>query len=382
MNKLKRDATFWIITSQVTILNFFLGGFGPAQPLLRQEQHTSLTVAGLHGTMMGLASIIAGMLQTSLVHKFGRKNSAWLGLTIFAIGVPIFATGNSVAITLPATLFLSTGFTITINNAVTQLTHHYPTNSDLSISQMNGVNSAGYVVGTVVVGTLAFYDISWRLGLLACVPMALIVYYLGHNKIKDSHDHDAPKQIGKLSRDYWIAWIGFYASISSEFATTFWAATLIMDRTGAGAAISTICIATVGTGMGIGRWFGPVWLKKLTVDQRITTFLTIQIFGFMAFWLSHNLALSIFLLFVIGLGISGQFSMSSVRLIRLSEGRPDLAMGISAYAAGIAIASAPFLLAFVGDHIGISKAYLIVPIYIAISYLAIRLVSSEVPQQR
>jgi predicted MFS family arabinose efflux permease len=332
--------------------------------------------------MMGLASIIAGMLQTSLVHKFGRKNSAWLGLTIFAIGVPIFATGNSVAITLPATLFLSAGFTITINNAVTQLSHHYPTNSDLSISQMNGVNSAGYVAGTVVVGTLAFYDISWRLGLLACVPMAMFVYYFGHNKIKDSHDHEASKQSGKLSREFWIAWIGFYASISSEFATTFWAATLIMDRTGTGAAISTLCIATVGTGMGIGRWFGPAWLRKLTVDQRITAFLTIQMISFIAFWLSHNLTLSIFLLFVIGLGISGQFSMSSVRLIRLSEGRPDLAMGISANAAGIAIASAPFLLAFVGDHIGISRAYLIVPFYIALSYLAIRLVSSEVPQQR
>ena len=153
MNKLKRDTTFWTITGQVTILNFFLGGFGPAQPLLRVEQNTSLTIAGLHGTMMGLASIIAGALQTSLVHRFGRKNSAWLGLTIFALGVPIFATGNSVAVTLPATLFLSTGFTITINNAITQLSHHYPKNSDLAISQMNGVNSAGYVFGTVIVGT-------------------------------------------------------------------------------------------------------------------------------------------------------------------------------------------------------------------------------------
>ena len=209
MNKLQRDSTFWTITGQVTILNFFLGGFGPAQPLLREEQNTSLTIAGLHGTMMGLASIIAGALQTSLVHKFGRKNSAWLGLTIFALGIPIFATGNSVSVTLPATLFLSTGFTITINNAITQLSHHYPKNSDLAISQMNGVNSAGYVFGTVIVGTLAFYDISWRLGLLACVPMVILVYILGRNKIEGSHDHDVPKQVGKLSRQYWIAWFGF-----------------------------------------------------------------------------------------------------------------------------------------------------------------------------
>ena len=381
MTKVTRDGTFWTITGQVTILNFFLGGFGPAQPLLRQEQHTSLTVAGLHGTMMGLASIIAGILQTGLVHKFGRKNSAWLGLSIFTAGVPVFALGNSVAITLPATLFLSTGFTILINNAVTQLSHHYPKNSDLVISQFNGINSAGYVIGTITVGTLAFYNFSWRLGLLACVPMTFLIYYFGKNKIEDPNDHKTEKQGGKLSKKFWIAWIGFYASISSEFATAFWAATLIMNRTGADAAISTLCIATVGTGMGLGRWFGPLLLKKFSVDKRVEILLLIQMFSFAAFWLSHNLMVSLILLLLVGMGISGQFALSSIRLIRLSDNRPDLAMGISAYAAGIAIASAPFMLAFVGDHIGISRAYLIVPVYVALSYLAVKLASSEAQQQ-
>ena len=56
-----RDKTFWAIALQVTILNFFLGGFGPAQPLLRADQGTSLTIAGLHGTAMGIAGICAGL---------------------------------------------------------------------------------------------------------------------------------------------------------------------------------------------------------------------------------------------------------------------------------------------------------------------------------
>jgi predicted MFS family arabinose efflux permease len=208
--------------------------------------------------------------------------------------------------------------------------------------------------------------------------MVILVYFLGRNKIEGAHDHDVPKQVGKLSKSYWIAWFGFYASISSEFATAFWAATLIMDRTGANPAISILCIATLGTGMGLGRWFGPVVLKQFSVDMRVKIFLILQMASFAAFWLSHNLTISILLLLFIGLGISGQFAMISIRLIRLSDNRPDLAMGYSAYAAGIAIASAPFLLAFMGDYIGISRAYLIVPVYIAISYLAVHKVSSEV----
>ena len=377
MSKLQRDAAFWTIAGQATILNFYLGGFGPAQPLLREEQGTSLTVAGLHGTMMGLAAIIAGFIQPILVHKYGRRNVSWLGLVIFSIGVPVFALGNTVYITLLSVLFSCVGFNFVILNMVTQLSHHYPKTPDLAVSQSNAINSVGYVLGTVAVGTLATYGISWRIALLLCIPAALLLYFFGRDKIVDSHDYDAPKQSGKLGIKYWIAWFGFFATISSEFATAFWAATLITDRTGADPAISTLCIAALGTGMGIGRWFIPIWLRKTSLDNRLRAILSLQFVAFMVFWLSHNLQVSLIALLFVGLGISGQFSMSSVRLIKLSDNRPDLAMGISAYAAGLAIALAPFFLAFLGDLIGISKAYLMVPVLIALAFLALQLVSSE-----
>lgn len=382
MSKLKRDAAFWTIASQATILNFYLGGFGPAQPLLRAEQGTSLTVAGLHGTMMGIAAIIAGLIQPNLVHKYGRRNLSWVGLAIFSIGVPVFALGSSIYLTLPSVLFSCVGFNFVILNMVTQLSHHYPKTPDLAVSQSNAINSIGYVLGTIAVGTLATYNISWRLALLLCVPAAIILYIFGKDKIVDSHDHDAPKQSGKLSMKFWIAWVGFFATISSEFATAFWAATLISDRTGADPAISTLCITALGTGMGIGRWFIPIWLRKTTLDNRLKSILALQFCAFMVFWFSHNLQVSLIALLFIGLGISGQFSMTSVRLIKLSDNRPDLAMGKSAYAAGAAIALAPFFLAFLGDRVGISQAYLMVPALIAIAFAAMQMVSSEAPLSR
>jgi predicted MFS family arabinose efflux permease len=88
------------------------------------------------------------------------------------------------------------------------------------------------------------------------------------------------------------------------------------------------------------------------------------------------------MLLFVGIGISGQFPMTMVRIIKLSDNKPDLAMGKSAYAAGLAIALAPFLLGFFGDRIGISKAYLMVPILIVVSISALLLVPSEAPQKR
>ena len=382
MSKLKRDSLFWTVAGQATILNFFLGGFGPAQPLLQEEQGTSLTVAGLHGTMMGIAAIIAGLIHPHLNHKYGRRNTSWVGLTIFTIGLPFFALGPSINFTLPAVLFSCVGFNFVILNMVTLLSHHYPATPDLAVSQSNGINAVGFVIGTVLVGTLASFGISWRLGLLLCIPATIALYIFGREKIIDNHVADAPKQNGKLGAKFWIAWFGFFATISSEFATSFWSAALLSNRTGASAAFSTICVAALGTGFGIGRWFIPIWMRKTTLDIRLKTILSIQLISFMLYWFSHNLIFSLLMLLFVGIGISGQFPMTMVRILKLSGNKPDLAMGKSAYAAGLAIAVAPFMLGFLGDRIGISKAYLMVPILIAISFAVILLVPSEAPQKR
>ena len=61
-HKIKRDRYFWTVALQTVCVNIFLGSFGPSQPLLRADQGTSLTVAGLHGTALGIASIASSKL--------------------------------------------------------------------------------------------------------------------------------------------------------------------------------------------------------------------------------------------------------------------------------------------------------------------------------
>ncbi|MEY4497869.1 MAG: hypothetical protein RLZZ364_1174, partial [Actinomycetota bacterium] len=81
-----------------------------------------------------------------------------------------------------------------------------------------------------------------------------------------------------------------------------------------------------------------------------------------------------------GLGISMQFALTSLRLISHSEGRPELAIGKSSAAAGIAIGGAPFLLGVLGDSFGISRAYLMVPTLISIAIAVVILVPSHMSQ--
>jgi predicted MFS family arabinose efflux permease len=380
---LQRDRVFWTISAQIALVNFYLGGFGPAQPLLRADQHTSLTIAGLHGTAMGLASIIAGALNPHLVHKFGRNRAAWLGLGLFALGIVMFVYSPPVQLTLLATLLGGIGTSTVINNMVTGISHHYKEVAGIALPQSNSIGSAGYVAGTLLVGTLAGTSISWRYGLLLAAPLSLILYIVGREKSTEEHipDADGPQR-GKLSPAFWLAWIGFVACISSEFATTFWAAALLRDRVGSTAAISTVCIVALGSGMGIGRWFGGPALKRFKLDRQIQIIIGAQFIGFAIFWFSHILWISLISLLIMGLGISMQFALSSIRLIGLSDNRPDLAIGKSSLAAGLAIGGAPFLLGVLGDSLGISRAYIMVPVLIAIAMVIIATVPSHVDTNR
>ena len=378
----QRDRFFWIVAFQTAIVNFYLGGFGPAQSLLRADQGTSLTIAGLHGTAMGIASIGAGWANPHIAHKFGRERASWIGLAIFSFGLLIFVLSPPVYITLPATLLTGFGTSLVINTMLTKMSHHYGKSAEVAIPQANGIASVGFVIGTALIGTIAIvYPNLWRLGLLVALPIALILFIVGRDKDLEEHiPHEDGPQSGKLSPAFWISWVGFIACISAEFATSFWAAALLKERVGSTAAVSTVAIVALGAGMGIGRWYGGLVLKHLSLDNQLLSIIAIQFFGFLGFWLSHNMVLSLICLFVVGVGVSMQFALSCIRLIGLSQGRPDLAIGRASLAAGIAIAGAPFLLGLLGDVYGISRAYVMVFVLIIVAFAIIKLVPSHVKE--
>ena len=59
--RLVRDRTTLLIYAQLAIWGYFLYGFGPVVPLLRDEQGVSAALAGLHGTGLALG-IVFGVL--------------------------------------------------------------------------------------------------------------------------------------------------------------------------------------------------------------------------------------------------------------------------------------------------------------------------------
>ena len=352
-----------------------MGGFGPALPLLQADQGVSGAIAGLHGTALGVSSILAGALNSRIVHRFGRYQSAWLGIALFLIGAIAFVILPDPSQTIPAAFVIGMGVSVAIANTVTYLAGHYKSQAQRAVSQNNAVTSAFNLVGTVTIGLIATTAFSWRLGLLACIPYAAILYFRFAKQHKPEHQpDDEGHQKGALPTKYWIAWLGLFASIAAEFAVIFWSAALIRERTFVSPAHATTLVLAFPLGMFLGRWFGTNFFPHISIDQRLKGFIALQIVGFLVFWTSEITITSFIALLFVGLGTSIQFTLTTLRLLNLGRPKTDLAMGRSSFAAGIAIAGSPLLLGALADQFGITKAFLIVPGFMAFALLIIYLV--------
>ncbi len=346
-----------------------MGGFGPAIPLLQADQGTSGAVAGLHGTALGLASIFAGFLNARLVHRFGRYQSAWIGIALFLLGALFFITFPLPYQTIAAIFVAGIGVTTAIANTVTYLTGHYGELAPRAVSQNNGITSLFSLVGTVTIGLIASTAISWRFGLIACFPFAALIYFTMGRSHSPEHIPDLDgHQRGSLPKRFWWSWIGLVFTIGTEFAIIFWAAALLRERTGTSPSLSTTLVLAFALGMFIGRWFGTYVKPTLGIDERLRAFLALQLFGFLIFWESEIIFTSFIALFLVGLGTSMQFTLTTLRLLNFGEGKTDLAMGYVALASGIAIAGSPFILGAFADEVGITSAFLLVPLFIATAF--------------
>jgi len=369
----RRDHLTRAMYGHLAIYGIFLYSFGPAQPLLREEQGTSRTIAGLHGTALALGAIIAGILNTRLAHRFGSQRASWIGIVVLSIGILDLITLRSLPSTLTGALISGVGGSIAINSATTVFHDHLSTaQAEKAIAEGNAVAALFGAIGTTTVGLLAATRFGWRGGLvLALIGIVIIRIFLYPKPSRIHVPNPSGRSSGTLPKHFWIGWISIVAAVGIEFGSSFWAAALIHLRTGANASNSTLTVMVLALCMGIGRYIGSRGLHKTSIDQLLIIFFIITAIGFALFWTANSTLMAFVGLGIVGLGISMQYPLAISRLIRLSNGRPDLALGRASLGAGAAIGISPLLLGFLGDHIGIQKAYLLVPALVIVGIIAV-----------
>lgn len=381
---LVRDRTTWLIYAQLGVWAYFLYGFGPVVPLLRDEQHLSRTVAGLHGTAFAVGGLIGGAILPWVVRRVGRQVLIWAGMA----GICLSVLGLSQAHTLPFTLAFAVLAALSgssaVNGIVAALSDHHGPAGPASISEANALAAGVGLVAPLLVGASVAAGLGWRPGLaavLGLVAVLALVALLFRVRVPAA----APLSVvdgagaGRLPALFWLVWVSLLATGSVEASMNLWVADVLRTHAHVQPAIATAATSAMIGGIVVGRLVGGRLVLRLPAAHVLLGSLGVAAAGFAVFWLAAMPWLALAGLVVCGLGISMHYPLGMALAVEHSGGQPDLAAARTSYALGLAFGLAPFALGAVADTTGPHRAFLLLPVFLAVSATAIGVLTRSAP---
>ncbi len=370
MPRLEHDRLTWLTFTQLGVYGYFLYGFGPSVPLLRDELGVSNAVSGLHGTALAAGSVLAGVGWPVLAARLGRPRTLRVGLLGLTAGVLAYC----LAPVLPATLAggLAAGFfgSLVVTGSTVVLAARHGPAAPAAISEANAVAAGTGLIGPLLVGAGVSLGLGWRPGVLVAAVAAVTVWLVSVRAGRPgpaistavAAAEDAP---GPLPARYWLAWTVLVLCIGVEFAMTFWAGDGLREHTGASPAVATAGVTAIVAGMFAGRLVGGRLALRVRPGRLLLGAVGLTAAGFAVFWASTATVPALAGLAVCGLGISLQFPLGAALAVTASGGRPDRGAGRLSFAAGVASGVAPFALGALADRVGTHAAFLLVPVLLA-----------------
>ncbi|GAA3625153.1 hypothetical protein GCM10022419_133420 [Nonomuraea rosea] len=369
--RLVRDRPTWLIYLQLGTFAIFLYGLSAALPLLRADQRTSATVAGLHGTAMALCTIAAGLALPLLTRRFGRRATSWIGIAGMNAGVLLVLPTDSLVLTLLG-YGLSGGFgSVMLYTSMAALSDHQGAAGPAALSEANAV---GVVVGMTVtfgLSVVAQTALGWRAALLITpIASALLAVTMGRTWTRASPREAASPVAAIAHAPGWrfhLAGAVLFCCVALEFSFNLWAAELFADRTGLSTATAATALTAFMAGMAAGRFAGTQLALRLPPVPLFAGALALTMAGWLLFWASTQPVLSYAGLVVSGLGVSLHFPLALTALIDGAGGRADRAAAASPIWAGAAMAVGPLALGALADGFGTGTAFLMVPMFIGLA---------------
>jgi fucose permease len=374
---LVRDPLTLITYAQLGVFGYFLYGFGPVVPLLREEQGTTRAVASLHGTALAVAVVVGGTIFPPLVRRFGRPPVVWTGVAGLAVGVLALWAARPFAATMAAAFVAALAGSLLVNGVVATLSDHHGETGPAAINEANAVAAGVGATAPLVVGAAVAVGAGWRAGLAVLVPavaaLALVAWTL-RRRVRGpaalTSVASGPSR-SRLPGAYWLAWTSMVATGSVEVCLNLWAADELRTRADVSAGVATAALSAIIGGMFLGRLLGTQLLLRFAVPRVLLGALAVSATGFTVFWLAGTAWLAVAGLLVCGLGNALHYPLAIAMAIDHSGGQPDLAAARGGYAMGVGFGLAPFALGALADAAGPHRAFLLVYGLLAVAVLVV-----------
>lgn len=399
--RLQRTPVTWAIYGVNGAWAAFIYLTGPVSPILSADLGMSLAAAGLVGTALALGITTASVAAPRAVRALGRDLVMKAGLVVVVaslagmILVPVVASGSvAFSLILGLVWVSATGGGSMLNASVARLSDAHPGHSARVITEANAAAAWIGLLLPLILGAALGAGLGWQVGILACLIAALAALAGLFVADRMTGPRDTPGDAralevepalepvpappapnattrAPLPRAFWLAMVGLFAAVATEFSINYWGSTLIQEQTGASASSATASMAAVVTGVAIGRTVGSGLTHRLGPHRMLLGGFGLALVGFGVLWTASTVPQSVVGLFVAGLGIASLFPLILDRGIVLSAGRPDLAMARSSLVLGLAVGSAPLALGALGSVMSVRTALLLVPVVVGVGLVGV-----------
>ncbi|MFU8852116.1 MFS transporter [Micromonospora sp. SL1-18] len=381
MPRLTHDKTTWLTYAQLGLWGFFLYGFGPVVPLLRDEQGTSAAVAGLHSTGIAVGALLGGALFAPVARRLGRGPAIWLGLAGVAAGVAALGLLRPLPATLTAVAVIATFGMMVISGVNVVLTAHHGPAAPAALTEANAACAGMGILAPLVIGAAVDAGHGWRpamaveVGLIALVALAALAFRVRLPNAAvaapdgRAGDRGGNRAAGRLPAAYWIAWVLMSVTGSIEVCLSLWTADVLRTHAGLDAGGASAAVAAIVCGMFVGRVAGGRFALRWPPVPLLLGALAISLVGFALFWSATLGWLAIAGLVVLGLGNALHYPLAISIALAVAGPAADKAAGWASYSMGVGFGIAPVLLGWVADGVGPHLAFLLLPGFIATAVL-------------
>lgn len=364
--------------AQLGLWGFFLYGFGPVVPLLRDEQGTTAAVASLHSTGLAAGALIGASAFPWLTGRLGRGGVLWLALAGVAGSVVVLCGFGMLPATLAAAVLASTFGTMVVTGVNAALADHHGAGATAAISEANAVAAGAGVVAPIVIGLSVSAGFGWRPGIAVVVALIALVFAAGFLfRVRlPSVTAQPVAATGRrpLPRSYWLAWALLTMTGSVEVCLSLWAADVLRTHAGMSPGAASATVAAIVGGMFAGRLVGSALARRVAAVPLLLGALGVSVVGFAIFWLSSLPWLAAAGLMVLGVGNAMHYPLGVSMALAVADGQRDRASAVTMYASAIGFGIAPVVLGWIADGVGPHRAFLLMPLFIAAAaMLAVRL---------
>jgi len=358
----------------ILVVGLGLASWVTRTPAIRDAVDASTAQMGLILFGLSIGSMIGVLSSGPLVARFGARPIALTGTVLVISGVAVAGTSTAV----PAALGVFAGLLLFgLGGGLGEIALNVDAadieriTGRIVLPYLHGCFSLGTVIGALAgIGMTAIdFPVIWHLLIVAAVLVGLLVWGApGLTAGIGRTDHDpaaaaqrAARKGPSVWRDPLVLAIGVVvlAMAFAEGSANDWLPLLMVDGHGMSEALSSFVFAAFAAMMTVGRFVGGIVVDRFGRGLVLRVSAVLAIVGILVVSFAPNLVLACSAVVLWGLGASLGFPVA-ISAAGDSDDRPAERVSAVATSGYLAFLVGPPLLGFIGEHIGLQRAMLVV----------------------